>query len=269
MPYRSLLFCPGSRPERIHKAMAAGADAICIDLEDAVPAKDRPQARVNVGEFLKSRSGPGPAVGVRINCLRTPDGVRDLGAALDWVKPDFLMIAKADYPDELNLAYEATGGAIPLWPMVESGRSLGCVWQIAAAPGVAGIQFGAADYSVDVRCEMEREPLLTARAMLAAACGSAKIQLLDVPYVDLQDEADLGPSTEHIKAMGFTGRSCIHPNHIATVNAIFTPTDEEVEHAKAVLAAYEAVGGGATTLKGQLVERPQVLAAQRVLSRLA
>jgi len=141
------------------------------------------------------------------------------------------------------------------------------VWKIAHAPGVAGIQFGAADYSSDVRCEMTWEPLLYARSRITAACGAAKIGALDVPHVDIQDMEALRASTIRVRALGFTGRSSIHPSHVATINETFSPTPNEVEHARAVVDAYENARGGATTLKGTLVERPQLIAALRLLER--
>jgi len=110
MTFRSLLFVPGSRPERFEKAIASGADAICIDLEDAVAPADREKARENLSALLSHERPERPAIGTRINGLRTADGVRDLNAVLGWRFPDFIMIAKADYAEDVGLANELFGG---------------------------------------------------------------------------------------------------------------------------------------------------------------
>ncbi len=264
--FRSLLFVPASRPERFAKAIAVGADCICIDLEDAVAPDDRPAARGIVGDFLANRAPSPCKVGIRINAVRSRDGIRDIAALLEWAAPDFILIAKAEDAFDVELLHRALPD-IALWPLIESGAGLAQVESIARAPGVAGILFGAADYSSDVRCEMAWEPLLTARARLANACGGAGIELMDVPYIDLQSLDDLEPSTIRARQLGFTGRGCIHPGHVAAVNAVFTPTEAEIDLAERTIVAFRAARGAATTLDGKLVERPQILWAEGLLRR--
>lgn len=263
--FRSLLFVPASRPERFAKALAAGADCICIDLEDAVAPDDRPQARIMVRDYLADREVSPCKVGIRINAVRTRDGIRDLAAMLDWTPPDFVLIAKAEHPLDVELLHRALGADVALWPLIESGAGLAAVEAIARAPGVQGILFGAADYSSDVRCEMAWEPLLTARSRLANACGGAGIELMDVPYIDMQSLDDLTPSTLRARQLGFTGRGCIHPTHIAEVNAVFTPSEADVTLAHRTIEAFHLARGAATTLDGQLIERPQLLWAEALL----
>lgn len=256
MAYRSLLFVPGSRPDRFDKAGGAGADAVCIDLEDAVAPDDKGAARAATVAVLDGRFG------VRVNAVRSPVGEADLDA-LAGASPVFVMIPKAASADDVAAVRTTTSA--PLWPIVESAEGLYAAWEIAAAPGVQGVLFGGADYAADLGCTMEWEPLFHARGLLAAACARAGVELLDVPHLDIGDEADLIATTQRIKAMGFTGRACIHPAQIGPVHAVFTPTEAEIARARRVLAAFEASGGGAALLDGKLIEKPIIRAAMRTL----
>jgi citrate lyase subunit beta/citryl-CoA lyase/(S)-citramalyl-CoA lyase len=266
--FRSLLFVPGSRPERIEKALAAGADAVCIDLEDAVPPQDKAQARAAVLAWLQARPEGGPALGVRFNAVSSIEGWRDAVAFADaGVRPDFLMVPKVGEAAELSLLGGVLADAPALWPIVESAVGLDNAYAIAGAPGVTGVLFGGADMSADLGSTMEWEALAYARGRLAAACAGAGVQLLDVPHLDIKDEADLVASTARSKALGFTGRACIHPVQVAPVNAVHTPTAAEIERAQRVVAALEAASGGAALLDGKLIELPVIRAANRVLAR--
>lgn len=268
--FRSLLFVPGSRPERIEKALAAGADAVCIDLEDAVPPQDKDAARVAVLDWVRTRPSSGPAVGIRFNALSTLDGLKDVVAyAGAGVRPDFLMLPKVSGADELRRLAEVLADPPPFWPIVESAVALEAAYAVAATPPVAGVLFGGADMSADLGCTMEWEALAYARGRLAAACASAGVQLLDVPHLDIKDEADLVASTARSKALGFTGRACIHPVQVGPVNAAHTPTETEIARAHRVVAALEAASGGAALLDGKLIELPVIRAANRVLARAA
>lgn len=264
--FRSLLFVPAHRPERFAKAIATKADAICIDMEDAVPLPDRPAGRENLRAFFEKPRKGGPAIGVRMNCVRSVDGARDLDALSQMSGIDFIMVPKVDHSHEIVTVEEVFAGKVPLWPIMESAKGLRNVWAIAEAPGVRGIIFGAADFSSDVRCEMEWEPLLVARGTLAAACAGAEIELLDVPHIDVHDAEGLIASSKRVKAMGFTGRACIHPAQVEDVNRIFSPSDAEVTQARRMMEAFEKAHGAATLLDGRLVERPQIRAAKRILS---
>jgi citrate lyase subunit beta/citryl-CoA lyase/(S)-citramalyl-CoA lyase len=268
---RSLLFVPGNRPDRFPRALDAGADAICIDLEDAVAPEAKAGARATVLAYsAEARSGTRrPALGVRINAIRTPDGLRDLAALADApALPDFLMIPKMAHPAEAGIIADAFPG-LPLWPIVESAAGLFQAAAIAAAPNVAGLLFGAVDYAAECGCTLAWESLLTARGTLAAARAAAGIQLLDVPALDIKDSAGLDASTRRARDLGFTGRACIHPAQVETVNAAFAPTAAEVAAAHRLVEALRAAAGGAALLDGKLIEKPVILAAERVLARAA
>jgi citrate lyase subunit beta/citryl-CoA lyase/(S)-citramalyl-CoA lyase len=260
MSWRSLLFVPGSRPDRFEKALAAGADAVCIDLEDAVAPDVKAAARATVVDFLKS----GANVGVRINAVESVWGCADI-AALAGADLRFVMLPKVANAETVQAAYQALGRP-ELIPVIESGEGLMNAWAIAAAPGVGAVLFGGADYSADIGAELAWEPMLYARGALAAACGRARKPLLDVPYLDVDDDEGLIDSTHRVRAMGFTGRACIHPKQIAGVHAAFAPSEAEVARARRVLEAFDAAKGGAALLDGKLVELPVVLHARRIVA---
>lgn len=265
MTYRSLLFVPGTRPDRFGKALDAGADAVCIDLEDAVPPAGKGEARAAALAFLAQ---PRTAVvGLRINGVRTLEGLKDLVAlAESGARPDFLMIPKVAAPEDLLTAGEVLPG-LALWPVVESAEGLRRAFEICAAPGVAGALFGGADLSADLGSTMEWDALLLGRGTLIAACGRAGVASLDVPHLNIADPDDLSASTLRAKALGFTGRSCIHPAQVAAVNAAYTPSPAEIERAQRVVEAFDAAGGAAALLDGKLIELPVIRAARRVLDR--
>jgi citrate lyase beta subunit len=262
--FRSLLFVPGTRPDRFNRALASGADAVCIDLEDAVPPGDKATARDAAAGFIAQGRVGGPAVGVRIN-----------GSATEWSIPDvemlrggkaaFVMLPKAADAAEVTELHEALRQ--PIWPLIETADGLLNCWTVASAHGVTGVLFGAFDYAADVGCAMAWEPLLYARSTLAAACARARVQLLDSPFGDLIDVAALRHETTRAKALGFTGRACIHPDQVAPINAAYIPTPAEVAQAQRVLTAFDAGDARAAQLDGKLIELPVALAARRVLER--
>ena len=263
--WRSLLFVPGHRADRFAKALAAGADAVCVDLEDAVPPADKAAARRDVIASLGSLCGGTVALGVRVNALRSMDGLADLAALGGAARlPDFVMVPKTADPIELAIIADILPG-IALWPIVESAAGLACAAGIARGRDVAGLLFGAVDFAAEIGCTLEWEPLLFARATLAATRAGA--QLLDVPSLDVADHAALEASSRRARALGFTGRACIHPAQVAAVNRAFTPSGEELAQARRVIDALAQAGGKAALLDGKLIEKPVALAAERLLQR--
>ncbi len=264
MSYRSLLFVPGNRPERFGKALAAGADVVCVDLEDAVAPDQKTLARQSMLDALRQTTTP---FGVRINGVTTDLAQVDAEALSGAEGLSFVMVPKAESPEQLAKVSAWLGTDTPLWPVIESAEGLYAAWGIAAAPGVAGVLFGGADYAADLGCAMTWDALLFARGQLAAAAARGGVDLLDVPHLDLNDLADLTHSTERVKALGFTGRACIHPSQVAAINDVFTPAASEVDRARRVLAAFAEAEGAAALLDGKLIELPLVRAARRTLER--
>jgi len=259
---RSLLFVPGSRPDRIAKALNAGADAVCVDLEDAVAPEAKAEARAAVIEALKAGGG----FGVRINALRTAWGCADVAALADAdVAPDFIMIPKADHPVEIELVGEALGHAAPLIPVIESAAGLNAASWTCAVKGVSAALFGGGDYSADLGVEMGWEPLFHARCTVANACAAAGVTAIDVPFLNVKDEAGLVEEARWVKALGYRAKACIPPAQAGPVNAAFTPSDDEIAEARAVIAALEEAGGGAALVDGKLIEAPIIRRARRVL----
>lgn len=266
--YRSFLFVPGARPDRFAKAVAAGADAAIIDLEDAVLPGDKDKARAEVLAWVADWSGKGLAV--RINSPRTAYGCADIAALASsgvLSKLDFIMVPKAETAVDMEIVAEALGSDVPLVAVMESGRSLANVHEVAAK-ATGGMLFGGADFSASLGADLANwDAMLTARGLVAAACGAAGIPAYDVPYLDVKDPTGLTETTHKARLMGFSGRACIHPDQVSLVNAAFTPSEADIADAQAIIDALNAADGGAVLHKGKLVDRPVILAAERVLAK--
>jgi citrate lyase subunit beta/citryl-CoA lyase/(S)-citramalyl-CoA lyase len=266
--YRSLLFVPGARPDRFAKAAGAGADAIIIDLEDAVLPEDKNKARADVLVWVAEAGAGG--VGVRINSPRTAHGCADIAALAGSAalrRLDFIMLPKTETAVDLEIVAEALGTDIPLISLIESGRGLANAPYIAAK-SAGGLVFGGVDFSASLGADVsDWDAMLTARGLIAAACGAAGVQAFDVPYLDVKDMAGLAETTTRAQRMGFSGRTCIHPGQVAPVNAVFTPTEADIAEAQAILDAMKTAPGGVVIHKGKMVDRPVILAAERVLAK--
>lgn len=269
---RSLLFVPGNRPERYAKAAASGADTVCIDLEDAVPPVERAAARTAVLAFIAAQAA-GHAVGVRINSLTRADGLRDVLALTDAganananATPAFVMIAKTESAEQVTLVAAHLPG-VPLIALVESARGLQAAAAIAQAhPQLQALMFGGADYAAKLGCGFAWEPLLHARATLVTAAAAAGLAAIDVPWLDVADAPGAAAETQRVAALGYTGKALIHPSQVGPVHAAFAPTPEALAWAQRVVQA-TTIDSSALLLDGRLVDRPVVLAAQRLLRR--
>ncbi|GLP96326.1 HpcH/HpaI aldolase/citrate lyase family protein [Paraferrimonas sedimenticola] len=264
---RSLLFVPANRPERYAKALAAGADLVCIDLEDAVPAAEKPDARIALQDFLAENQAK---VCVRINPMSTPDAEADL-AALKANPPAVVMLAKCEGPQELAKAHQWLQSESTQWlPLVETieGLKLSPTLSQAGLP-IAALMFGGADFSVELGCEFAYEPLLFARSELVMAAAAQGLSVIDVPYIQVSDEAGLIDETHKVKALGFTGKSAIHPKQIVPIHNAYQPTPAQIEQAQAVIAAAEQSQGGAVMLNGRMLDKPVIAQSERILALAA
>jgi citrate lyase beta subunit len=262
---RSLLFVPASRPERIAKALNAGADAVVVDLEDAVAPDQKSAARQAVLEALDSER----RFAVRVNALESEWGREDADALRRHAHaPDFVMLPKAESAGQIDILAAALGEAASggIAPIIESATALRHVWEICEADGVKSVLFGGGDMAADLGVSMDWEPLFFARSQVVAACAAADVAAIDVPYLDVKDEAGLIAETGRVKQLGYTAKACIHPVQVEAVNAVFTPSEDEVAEAERVIAALEAAGGGAALLDGRLIEAPIIRRARRVLA---
>ncbi len=267
--FRSFLFVPGDRPERFDKAASSGADAVCIDLEDAVSPANKEAARRETLGYLSASSARAASVGLRINSLETVDGYRDVVALADsGATPAFILTPKVRAGSNIDQLRAAIGRIAPLWALMETPEALQNAAALAVSIGAeGGIVFGGADLSAALGSDMSWESLYSARAALIAAAALSGCQALDVPYLDVRDTKGLIAETRRVKAMGFTGRSCIHPDQVGPINDIYTPSTEEIAKAEAIIAAYENNSGRVLLHEGRLVEKPVLAAARRVLAR--
>lgn len=285
---RSLLFTPGNRLDRVPKALAAGADAVILDLEDAVGAADKLASRAAVTAFFAAAE-PGlrasAMIGVRVNSLQSELGRADLAALATLPaaqRPDFLVFPKAETVAEPALCMQAFGadaaatpaatpasgvGMPALIAIIESARGVLAAPALAAAPGVQALAVGGLDLCADLGCSFGWEPLLHARSAVVMAAASAGIGAVDMPWFDLQDDSGLVAECQRVRALGYGAKLAIHPRHVAGVNAAFSPSAEERDYAEGVIAAFEAAAGNAFTFRGRMIDEPVIRSARRVLAR--
>lgn len=273
MTARSYLYVPGDSPEKLGKALGRGADALIVDLEDAVPAAGKDEARAAVRDWLDT-ADPGPVeIWVRVN----PGELReaDVRAVAASPRVTGLVLAKVETADELGtLDALLTGiGAerLPVVPLLESAAAVLRAPRIATAPRVARLQVGEADLRADTGItpgDDERE-LLWVRSQVVLASAAAGIDPPVAPVsTDFRDLDALRASTLGLARLGYVGRACIHPAQIAVINDVFTPADDEVGWARDLVARFEAEGSGVLVdSNGRMVDEAVVRQARRVLAR--
>jgi citrate lyase subunit beta/citryl-CoA lyase len=254
-----MLFVPADRPERYAKAIASGANAIVVDLEDAVPAANRSSARVAVRSALDA----GLSAFVRINAAATLDGQRDL-AALARSAPRGIMIAKTASPDHVRLVREAFPDR-PLIALIESIAGIQQLGAIATSPGVDALAFGAYDLCAELGARPTPEVLAAWRSQIVFAARAAGRRAIDTPYLDLADIAGMARDARHAVDFGFDGKLAVHPKQVPHILAAFRPTASELARAHSIVEG--AAGGGVSVLDGTMVDRPILLAALRVIQR--
>lgn len=286
---RSFLFIPGDSEKKLGKADGCGADALILDLEDAVVPENKPRARELVAAFLRARPrvARGSELWVRINPLDTEFSLLDL-AAVVAAGPDGLMLPKANGPaDVLRLSHyldalEAQSGIAR-----QSVRILPVATETPVAPfrlgdyadaglsRLLGLTWGAEDLSTAIGASTNLDGsgqwALTyqiVRSMTLLAARAAGVQAVDTLYVDYRDEAGLRAASRASRAEGFTGRVAIHPAQVPAINESYMPSAAEVEHARRVIAAFEAApGAGTIGLDGKMIDIPHLKQAQQVLAQ--
>lgn len=252
---RAPLFVPANRPERFAKAAASGADAVILDLEDAVAADAKDAARAALEVAFT-----GLPVIVRINAHGTPWHDADM-AAVSALRPAAVILPKAEDGAVVAAVVAALGG-VPVIALVETARGLANARAIAAA-GVARLAFGSVDFCADLGCAHLREVLLPARSELVLASRLAGIAApLDGVTVQLDDLSASHDDAAHARALGMTGKLCIHPRQVAEVTRAFAPTEQEIDWARRVLAS----GDGAASVDGAMVDEPVRIRARAILA---
>jgi citrate lyase beta subunit len=266
-PRRCLLFVPGARADRFAKALASGADQICIDLEDAVALADKETAREASYDFIAQSSTGSAELGVRINTISSELGIADLKRLIErGVKPAFVMLPKIESAEEIMIADKLLATTtIPLIAQLESPRAVFEARNIAKVTRrLQALMFGGFDYAVAARVKPGRDGWLWARGQIAAVAAEAEVGAIDVPSLDIKNLNEIAAETEHVISLGFTSKAAIHPAQIAAIQNAFLPTIEENTHAQKVLEAVANAKDAAIAVDGKLVDRPIELAARRI-----
>lgn len=276
MRLRSLLFVPGDRPDRMEKALAAGADALILDLEDAVAPVGKAEARKAVTAFIAGH--PGARLWVRINPLETSEIDRDLAAVLP-THPEGIVLPKAEggaSVGELSRRLAEAGNATARILAIAT-ETPAAIFQLGTYGGqrrLAGLSWGAEDLPTAIGATASREedgrytpPYELARSLCLFGAAAAGVAPIETVYPAFKDDDGLKTYAARARRDGFVGMLAIHPIQVPLINAAFTPTPEEVEQAEAVVAAFEAnPGAGALSLEGRMIDRPHLLQAQRLLA---
>jgi citrate lyase subunit beta/citryl-CoA lyase len=264
---------PGGNARALDKARTLPADVVILDLEDSVAPDAKAVARGLATEAVRA-AGFGPReVVVRVNGLDTPWGAEDLEAAAA-AGPDAILLPKVSAPDDLAAAAGVVKGRARLWAMIETCQAMFRLDALGAASRQHDVDvwmIGGNDLIKEMRCRpgADRAPLLPALAMSVMAARAHGLVILDGVYNDIPDLEGLAVECAQGAAFGFDGKSLIHPSHLATANAAFTPTAEEVAWARTVAGAYAApenAGRGVIKVEGRMVERLHLAQAERLIA---
>jgi citrate lyase subunit beta/citryl-CoA lyase len=278
-PLRTWLFAPGNHPRKVEKVFQTGADAVILDLEDAVAIAEKEATRAVVLEALKADH---PCLGfIRVNALDTDFALGDLEAVVQ-PQVDGIVLPKVESPGDLVKTDEIITrlekerglpeGGIDLLPIIETALGVHNIDAIAqSGTRVKRLSFGAGDFTKDmgIKWSGEEQELIYPRSRFTLASRVAALeQPIDTVFIDLADDEHFEMSVRTALAFGFQGKLCIHPKQVPIVNGVFTPTDTELEQARAVIAAFdeaEASGSASIQVNGYFVDYPIVEKAQRVV----
>ncbi|HEY0625563.1 MAG TPA: CoA ester lyase [Allosphingosinicella sp.] len=278
MRMRSLLFVPGDRPDRMAKALRSGADGLILDLEDAVAPAAKPAARKAVAEFLKAH--PNDAIWVRVNPLDSPECEKDLAAVVPN-HPDGIVLPKAEGGASVNelarrLTEHGNATAKILAIATETPAAIFQLGSYGGAKRLAGLTWGAEDLPAAIGASTSREadgrytaPYELARSLCLFGAAAAGVLPIETVFPAFKDKEGLAAYAVRARRDGFVGMMAIHPDQVHVINQAFTPTQQEIEHARAVVAAFAAKpDAGALSLDGKMIDRPHLVQAQRILSQL-
>jgi citrate lyase beta subunit len=266
---RSFIFTPGLNPDMFPKAIASGADMVCIELEDGIAIKDKDEARKNTIEALKTLEvKSGVELVIRVNCQRTKFGLLDLEAFISSkLKVKAIMLPKVKTPDEIKFIDDLLTDCnldTDLHVIMETNEALQNIYEIAhSSKRIVALYFGGVDMAAELRVPNSYENLLYARSKLVHAGASVGIDVIDVPYLDLEDMDGMKKEAELVRDLGFTGKGSIHPKQINVLNEIFTPSKEEISKAKKIVDQFSESDTGLVVIDGKLIEKPVLREMQR------
>ena len=271
-PRRSFIFTPGLKPEMFPKALASGTDIVCIELEDGIAPKDKAKARQKALALFKTpQADDGVERVLRINSMRERFGMEDVNAIISTkTPPPALMMPKVRTPDEVVLLDQLlteAGHITRLHVIIETNEGLEAAYDIAkCSDRIDALFFGGVDMAAELRCPNTFESLIYARSRVVHASASAGLDVLDVPYLDLDDLQGMKKEAERVRDLGFTGKGSIHPKQIAALNEVFTPSKEKIARARSVISEFEAADMGLVVIDGKLVEKPVLREMYRIVS---
>ncbi|KVK91944.1 aldolase [Burkholderia ubonensis] len=260
MPAQSYLFVPGNKPERFDKALASGADAVIIDLEDAV----EPEAKTSARDAIARWVSPRHPVLVRINARHTPWFEAD--AALGALKGVAgIVLPKAESADDICAVVALARRRVPVYPLIESANGMWNALDIAKAPYVERLMFGTLDFIADMGMSDDGASLNHFRSQLALVSRVAGIEApVDGVTPDIHDGERIERDALNGKQLGFGAKLCIHPKQIGFVHKCFRPSEDEVRWAYRIVDAMRDSNGGVVTVDGRMVDRPVLLRATRI-----
>ncbi len=271
-PRRSFIFTPPFRSEMFKKALSSEVDIVCLELEDGIHPNEKVNARNSaLKNITENNIISGAEILIRINNPREYCGLEDILSILNSLKqPDGIMIPKVKTPDEivmLDSLFAEKGLNTRFHIIIETNEGLKNIYDIAkSSKRIETLFFGGVDMSAELRCNNSWESLLFARSKLVHAAASYQLDIIDVPFLDLEDRDSM--KTEAIKAknLGFNGKGTIHPNQIEIINEIFTPSIEELNKAKDIVNAFEKNNTGLLVYEGKLIEKPVLREMYRIIN---
>lgn len=258
----SVLFVPGTRPDQFDKAVASGADAVVLDLEDAVSPADKSSARIAVARYVERNR-----VLVRVNAPSTSWYEEDLAALVGADGVAGIVLPKAESADQIAELGERTGQRV--FALIESARGVRDVGLIAAAPHAARLIFGALDFALDagitVRSSDEHELLFARSAIVVASRAASLPGPIDAVQPEIEDDAATIASTRAGADLGFTGKLCIHPRQVPLVHQGFAPSEGDLAWARRVLEVASESDGAAVRVDGAMIDKPRLDIARRIV----
>jgi (S)-citramalyl-CoA lyase len=271
-PRRSFIFTPGLRPDMYPKALASGADIVCVELEDGIAPKDKTEARRNaLALFEQPQADDGVERIVRINSMRQHFGIEDVNAVLaSTTPPPALMMPKVRAPDEvvmLDQLLTEAGHATRLHVIIETNEGLEAAFEIArCSDRIDAMFFGGVDMAAELRCVNSYDTLLYARSRVVHAAAAAGLDVIDVPFLDLDDPEGMRVEAEKVRDLGFAGKGSVHPKQIAALNEVFTPSTDKIAHARRIIAEFEKADTGLVVIDGKLIEKPVLREMHRIVA---
>jgi citrate lyase beta subunit len=254
------------------KALASGADIVCVELEDGIAPKDKAEAREKaLALFEQPQADDGVERIVRINSMRERFGIEDVNAILaSKTPPPALMMPKVRTPDEviiLDQLLTEAGHETRLHVIIETNEGLEAAFEIAkCSDRIDAMFFGGVDMAAELRCQNNYDALLYARSRVVHASAAAGIDVIDVPYLDLDDPDGMRVEAERVRDLGFSGKGSVHPKQIAALNEVFTPSEAQITRARRIISEFEKANTGLVVVDGKLIEKPVLRDMYRIVS---